>query len=648
MYDPSVPAPSTDPASPNGGLPGTEASAGMAHDPAACDASPCAIPSTGPVSPEDDARARLAAIVESSDDAIIGKTLDAMITSWNGGAERLYGYTAEEAVGRSIALIVPADRTEELPAILQRIRDGQRVDPFETTRVRKDGTPIEVRVRVSPIRDSRGALVGAASIAREVGTVRRLQESLHQTDERWYATLRSIADAVITADAQGCVTFMNPVAERLTGWNQDEAGGRQCEEIYRILDEETRSAAENPVERILREGRVVGLANHTLLIARAGTEHLIDYSGAPIRDRAGNVAGVVLIFRDAAERREAENTLRDSEEQIRKAHAEVASLLKHAPIGLAFFDREGRFLSINARMAQIDGLPVEAHVGCRMRDVLPGLAEALAPILECVFGTGKAVSDVEIAVKVPLTPGDRRHWLSTCFPVFDADEVVVAVGAATMEITDRVRAEHSVTELNARLQRAMAETHHRVKNNLQVISALIEMLADAYDTSVPIAQVRGLGLRVNGLAAIHDLLTERSRAGRSVDRISTRAAVDKLLPLMRSTAGSRSVRASIAEIEVPTRQAGAIVLTVNELVSNALKLGARDVEISLTVVGETACLQVEDNGPGFPSGFDPAVDAHTGLELVMNLTAIDLRGSAEFTNRPEGGGRVAVSFPVSA
>ncbi len=134
---------------------------------------------------------------------------------------------------------------------------------------------------------------------------RKLRES-----ERWLATtLRSIGDAVIAADEKGLVTFMNPVAEALTGWEQEEALGKDLTEVFNIVNEETRTLAESPVTRALREGMVVGLADHSILVAEDGREILVDDSAAPIRDDKGNFIGVVLVFRDIAERKQAEAEL---------------------------------------------------------------------------------------------------------------------------------------------------------------------------------------------------------------------------------------------------------------------------------------------------------------------------------------------------
>ena len=133
-----------------------------------------------------------------------------------------------------------------------------------------------------------------------------------QQQEWLRVTLSSIGDAVVTTDTHGCVTFLNPGAESLTGWAQEEAAGLPLDSVFKIVNEATRQAVENPATRALRQGLIVGLGNHTLLIAKDGAERPIDDSAAPIRDRAGNVAGVVLVFRDVTERRQYERKVHDT------------------------------------------------------------------------------------------------------------------------------------------------------------------------------------------------------------------------------------------------------------------------------------------------------------------------------------------------
>jgi PAS domain S-box-containing protein len=139
-----------------------------------------------------------------------------------------------------------------------------------------------------------------------------LLQALHFQPEWCRVTLGSIGDAVMTTDNLGRITFLNAVAESLTGWAQRDAEGIPLETVFRIINEDTRNTVESPTIRALRDGVIVGLANHTLLIAKDGTERPIDDSAAPIRNPNGEVAGVVLVFRDVTERREQENSLADA------------------------------------------------------------------------------------------------------------------------------------------------------------------------------------------------------------------------------------------------------------------------------------------------------------------------------------------------
>ena len=167
-----------------------------------------------------------------------------------------------------------------------------------------------------------GAFVFLPMLGFLLWATRRLRQEWVQVQEReeWFSTiLRSIGDAVIATDDKGFVTFMNPIAQSLTGWNQKDAQGRPLEEVFHIVNEATRESLEGPVTKVFREGTVVGLANHTLLIARDGQERPIDDSGAPIKNTDGTLIGVVLVFRDITDRKQAQDALREREEQLRQS-----------------------------------------------------------------------------------------------------------------------------------------------------------------------------------------------------------------------------------------------------------------------------------------------------------------------------------------
>lgn len=267
--------------------------------------------------PELETAAFLASIVESSNDAIISKDLNGIITSWNRGAEHIFGYKPFEAIGRPITILIPPEHLQEENYILGRIRSGERVEHFETVRRRKDGSDVDISLTISPVRNAKGTIIGASKIARDITAQRRARDLFRQSEERFRVTLSSIGDGVIATDEQGRVTFMNAVAEKLTGWRDKDADGSPLDTVFRIINEITRQPVENPVARVIETGRVVGLGNHTTLIAKDGSEQPIDDSAAPIRRTDGSLAGVVLVFRDASEQRASEINARKLDDFVK-------------------------------------------------------------------------------------------------------------------------------------------------------------------------------------------------------------------------------------------------------------------------------------------------------------------------------------------
>jgi PAS domain S-box-containing protein len=180
----------------------------------------------------------------------------------------------------------------------------------------------------------------------------RAQRALRESEQRWATTLSSIGDAVIATDDAGRITFMNAVAEELTGWTLDEASGARSTKIFNIIDEQTRREIESPVDRALREGMIVGLANHTLLVRKDGSEVPIDDSGAPITDAGGRTTGVVLVFRDIAERRRAEKALGIARDELEQRVLERTAELQRAYDKLMQQTRERERVEAQLRQAQ--------------------------------------------------------------------------------------------------------------------------------------------------------------------------------------------------------------------------------------------------------------------------------------------------------
>jgi PAS domain S-box-containing protein len=196
--------------------------------------------------PLDESHIRLASIVSSSDDAIIGKDLDGTITSWNAAAERLFGYSAEEAIGQSILLIVPPDRHQEEDDVQRTIRAGKGIDHFETVRQAKDGRLLQISLTVSPIKSHDGTVIGASKIARDVTLMKRLERDAHH----FAAIVASSDDAIISKTLDGTVVTWNATAERLFGYSASEIVGRSI----RLIVPSDRQEEEDRVLAAIRDG----------------------------------------------------------------------------------------------------------------------------------------------------------------------------------------------------------------------------------------------------------------------------------------------------------------------------------------------------------------------------------------------------------
>lgn len=217
-----------------------------------------------------------------------------------------------------------------------------------------------------------------------------------------------------------------------------------------------------------------------------------------------------------------------------------------------------------------------------------------------------------------------------------------------IDISELHAAQQEILQLNARLKRSVAESHHRIKNNLQVLSAMIEMQATDGEKTIDRARLTRLNSHVRALASLHDILTMEQPSGADEERIPVDSALNRMIPMLSTAVGGKPIRSEVeGNIKLPLKSVSSFVLLVNELVSNAHKHGSGEIRIRLARMETTNVrLEVHDDGPGFPDGFDPSLSANTGLQLIESLGAWDLGGSIRYENRPEGGACVSVTFTL--
>ena len=429
-----------------------------------------------------------------------------------------------------------------------------------------------------------------------------LFRELYQSKEWLHTTLGSIGDAVIATDTGGHVTFLNPVAEKLTGWPPAEAAGQPVHEIFRIVNEHTRAVVEDPVRRGLQSGMILGLADHTVLIHRDGMEVPIDDSVAPIRDREGTLEGAVLVFRDVTERRLAETRLEESERRYRTLFQSMQPFRLLEPI----FDDSGkprdyRYIEVNEAAARLIGRTTDEMQGRTFRELFPDADPYWIDAMGRVALTGDPVEFEWYSQATGL-------WYHSY--AYRLDDGKVA--SFMMDITEKKLVEAALKRSNEELEQYAYVASHDLQAPLRSVVGFLQLLQGRYGDKLDkeglhfIERAVSAGYRMQTL--IGDFLT--------LSRVTTREAVFESCDLNRIVKDTLDNLESILHEKnaavfcdlLPdlTVDAGQIRSLFQNLISNAVKYNESPnpvIEIGCQENGHAFRFFVKDNGIGIPPEF---------------------------------------------
>ena len=486
------------------------------------------------------------------------------------------------------------------------------------------------------------AYLFTCSIIIALGETTRLTEMRERQQRRLLqVTLGSIGDAVITTDSSGTVTYLNAVAETLTGWLHQEAIGQPLDAVFRIVNEDTRAPVENPATKALREGTVVGLANHTVLIARNGVDRPIDDSAAPIRNEEGEVSGCVLIFRDVTDRRRQES---ERAQQLLTARL-LASIVQTSDDAIISKSLDGVIQSWNAAATRLFGYTADQAVGRHISLVIPPDRIAEEDQIISALKAGRRIEHFETE---RLRADGRRVSVSlTVSPVKDKDGKVVGASKIVRDITDRRRAEAErekfvadLAEADRRKNEFLAILAHELRTPLAPISNAIRALRTGGGTREAVQAAYGMLERQSGqMARLVDDLLDMSRITRG--RIELRTGLVELAPIVQQAVeAARSLFASMHHeltVTIPDHpvylNADRVRLAqvIGNLLNNAAKFTDRGGHVWLTVSeeGRTIVIRVCDTGIGLaadklPRIFDMFTQVDTTLERSRDGLGIGL------------------------
>ena len=497
-------------------------------------------------------------------------------------------------------------------------------------------------------------LIAAGTMANRAVEMRdqSLQES-REVRELMETTLRSIGDAVISTDAKGYIVFANQVARSLTGWADQDLTGMHLDEVFVIVNEHTRATVESPVAKVLREGGVVGLANHTILIARDGTETAIDDSGAPIRDKDGNIRGTVLVFRDITERRRAEET-----SQL------LASIVASSDDAIISKDLNGIVTSWNAGAQRIFGYTPEEMIGQPVaRLAPPDRLQEMPRILERIR-SGERLEHFESVRRAKS--GRLVNVSLTISPILNARGQIVGASKIARNITERKLAEEAVLQNAERLARSNAELQqfayaasHDLQEPLRTIVSFSQLLVERCKGKLDpeseqfLEFVTAAAARMRAL--ISDLLTYSRtvhREGTSLKEVALNEIVDVALFNLQFAIQESGAVVEVGKLPTVRADEPQMMQLFQNLISNAIKYRSEEtphIRITAGQNGEEWVISVADNGQGISSQYQDYIFgvfkrlhgreyAGTGVGLAICKSVVERHGGRIWVESEPGRG----------
>ena len=368
---------------------------------------------------EEDLR-RLASIVAYSDDAIVGKTMEGIITTWNTGAERIYGYSPGEAIGQPVTMLVPADRLDEIPRMLECLKRGETVDHFETVRLRKGGKEVQIELTVSPIRDALENIVGASTIGRDISVRKAAEKHLIQMEARYRGLLEAAPDAMVVVNQGGEIVLLNLQAEKEFGYRRDELVGQKVTNIIpegfaeRLVADGLRTAADALAQQI-------GTGIELTARRKDGSEFPIEIMLSPL-DGVDEIL-VTAAIRDITERKRREYDL-----------SFLAAVVESSPDAIISLTPGGIVLTWNHGAERIFGYSAAEATGRSIQFLSPrGRPVEGLTLMERVERADTVEPFETVRVK---KDGTQIHIALTLSSIKNSDGEVVGVSTVARDVTE--------------------------------------------------------------------------------------------------------------------------------------------------------------------------------------------------------------------
>jgi len=643
-----------------------------------------------------DVALRLAAIVECSNDAIISKNCDGVISTWNPAAERLFGYSEAEAIGRAITLIIPSELHAEEMDILSRLRAGERIEGYETRRVTRDAHILDVSITISPIRNAKGTIIGASKILRDITDSKRARAALQESERRLAKevagarTLQAMSTRLISESRQeSLLAGTLDAAMELMGANASSIqmlaadgeslvllGWRNFHPESAAFWKVVTAEAGSTCGRALRDNERVMVTDVDDCEFMAGTQDAAEYrrcgiravQSTPLQSRAGRPLGMISThwsrphtptdddFRlfdvlarqvaDLLERTRAENELRESEERFRL-------IADTAPVVIWMCDTQKQRTYVNRAWIDLTGRPLEAALGHRWTDCVH--PDDVVRFRDAYATAFEQQQPFQAEYRLRRHDGEYRWIVGTGVPRYDANGSFAGYIGSGLDITERKLAEEALATINDRLievqdeerTRIARELHDDITQRLALLSIVLDELVQGQDTSAAQPRHELVRVRDEAMALSKDLRTVAHRL--HPEWLEYLGIATAAAGLCETWTGHKGVTVTFNAESIPEglsrRIAVCLYRVLQEALQNAIKhSGTKKVEVSLRGTAEHIELTIRDFGAGFTSGTTP----RRGIGVTsMRERLSAVRGWLAIESRPKQGATIRAHVPFS-
>ncbi len=560
-----------------------------------------------------DAALKLAAIVESSNDTIISKTLDGIITSWNKAAQRMYGFTEQEAKGKTIHIIVPDDQFEEISEILKKLNRGERIDHYETIRRHKNGRLIDVSLTISPIKDSAGNLIGASSIARDITDIKQARFALQEREKWFRALIENSTDLLLQYGRDTKIIYTSPSVTRILGYQPEEFIGRSIFELIHTEDL-------GHINKLLKELMMIDghiITTQCRILHQDGSWRWIEGTGCNLL-KEPHIRAIVINGRDITERKKAAEELRKEKERAQR-YLDIAEVM------LLVLNEQGQVILINKKGLKILGYENENEILGKdwfeyfLPDELKGNAQKNFDLLM----SGQLEEAKYYEHPVITRSGDQRlvAWHNSC--ITNENGQRIGTLSSGEDITQRRRDEEKLKRYTQELQVSNKELEqfafvasHDLQEPLRIVSSYIQLFAKRYQGSLDSVADKYIDYVVTNIDRMQKMiegLLAYSRIGKReqfLNQIDAGEMCDRAisnLKLLIVKCQAEVTRDPLATLWASETE---LIQLFQNLIGNAIKYCDKEkpnVHISARQQGSDWLFSIRDNGIGIESEYSDRI-----------------------------------------